>query len=194
LEQPTAPATESKENLASRIETAFKQINQQQLAAQKNIEQTQHDNNAVSTRKNRVDQVPEINNSQRQIEAKQNKADATPTTASSTKHGSSSAGDPPQTGASESEALGTGQTHQPLVDPEMEISYYELNSNNPSTKGNKALGQTQELSPSNLSISEIRAETSADLLLGDTPLYDTQISPRQRQYLNDYFKKLKVEQ
>jgi hypothetical protein len=194
LEQPTTPATEPKENLASRLETAFKQVNQQQLAAEKKAEQSQHDDDTVSAWKNRVDQPSYMNTYQRQFEATQNKADATPATASSTEHSSSSAGHSAQTGASESEALVTGQAHQPLADPKLEISYYELNSDNPSAKGNTASGQTQELSPSNLSTSEIRAESSANLWLGNTPLYDVQTSPRQRQYLNDYFNKLKAEQ
>jgi hypothetical protein len=194
LEQPTAQATDPKEDLAGRLETAFKQVNQQQLAAEKNAVLSQRDDNAISARKNRVDQIPGMNSTQVQVEGKQNGADATPATASSIERGSSSAGHSAHTGASESEALVTEKAHQPLADLKLEISYYELNSDNSSAKGNTASGQTQELSPSNLSISEIRAESSANLWLGNTPLYDVQTSPRQRQYLNDYFNQLKAEQ
>ena len=196
LTQQTAAIPTAKEDLAARLETAFKQFNQQQLQANKNKEphSPQKDENDTGTANNSTDQPASMNTSQQQFESAQDKSDTTQSVQSTIAQSSSSSGNSTQTGASNADANASEQPPQALIDPELDIAYYELEANKLSGNNKTASGRVQELSSSIIAATVTRAASATNLELSNASLYNLQTSPRQRQYLNNYFNKLKAEE
>jgi hypothetical protein len=189
----TTPATTAEQNLVSRLETAFNQIERRQLEAEKATATDKPLQNNTSAVSNDIALASETTASQPQRQTTQQDAQ---TAAALPLAGQSNAsgGHSTQRGDAEDDS-GDKQPPQTLTDPQLQISYYELKIGNRSGTGQTATGATRELvsSASNATTAHATAIAS-ELLPNDAPRYASQLSLRQRQYLNTYFKTLKAEE